>query len=93
MVNGSWRHYVEDSRSEAALASALLSAAAGTEIVVMGVVVLVGINKLDVKAQPPDVHVLKHAHLVGFLRHLPEILSPEPSAAVLSYARQGDLWR
>ncbi len=92
-VNNSWQHYVENSRSEAERASSLLGAAAGIPVAVTGLVVLVGVVKLTVKAQPVDVQVLDQAELVTFLTNRPFMLDEDVADLVLNSARLGCTWR
>ncbi|MCC6497732.1 MAG: NERD domain-containing protein [Propionibacteriaceae bacterium] len=88
-----WQHYVRDSRSEAARASSLLCAAAGADIAVAGLVVLVGVAKLTVAAQPLDVQVLEASELVDFLISRPTTIDRDAAAVVLSSARLSCTWR
>ena len=92
-VNQFWQHYVEDSRSEAERASSLLGTATGTDVAVTGLVVLVGVAKLTVKAQPVDVQVLDQSALVDFLIGRPPKLDGDSAALVLGSARLSCTWR
>lgn len=93
LVNGTWKHYVRDSRHEAERASELLSAAAHAGITAKGLVVPVGIADLTVKAQPADVQVVDGARLVDFLVGRPTVLDAYAIALVLTCARLSTTWR
>ena len=93
LVNQTWRHYVNDSRAEAELARTRLSAATGVDIAVTGLVVMVGVEKLTVKAQCPDVQVLDQSELVDVLLNQPPALAADTTAAVLQASRNQTTWR
>lgn len=90
---GSWKNYVEKSRSEAARASELLSTAVGCDIAVAGLVVLVGVVKLTIKAQPMDVRILDESELVDYLMSQPASLGEDSTARILNSARLASTWR
>ncbi len=92
-VNRNWMHYIRHSRTEAGRAAGLLSTATGTEISVTGLVVLVGVAKLTVKAQPADVRVLEQSELVRYLLDRPPTLADDARGLALSRARLGSTWR
>ena len=56
-------------------------------------VVLVGVARLTVKAQPSDVRVLELSELVNYLLGQPPTLAENVCALVLSRARLGSTWR
>lgn len=89
----SWKNYAEKSRREAARASELLSAAVGCGVAVAGLVVLVGVSKLTVKAQPPDVRILEQSELVDHLLRQPASLGEQSTARVLKAARLESTWK
>jgi hypothetical protein len=92
-VNGSWKHYIDDSRKERGRASDLLAAAMGSDVAITGLVVVVGVAKLTIKAQPADVRVLDASALVDFLLSQPAGLDADAVARVLSAARQRCTWQ
>ncbi|MGB4916459.1 MAG: nuclease-related domain-containing protein [Propionicimonas sp.] len=64
----SWTHYAEKSRSEAARASELLSAAVGSAVAVAGLVVLVGVAKLtgqSTAVRRPDSRTVRTCRLLA----------------------------
>ncbi|MDQ7993570.1 MAG: nuclease-related domain-containing protein [Propionicimonas sp.] len=93
LVNQAWRHYVPNARAEAARAASMLTAAAGTEVVVRGLVVVVGVARLTVRQQPADVRVLDQSELVDFLTRQPACLDESASTLVLDSARIDCTWR
>lgn len=89
----SWKDYAEKSRAEAARASQLLAAAVGREVAVAGLVVLVGVAKLTIKAQPIDVRILQESELVDYLRFQPAWLGEDAIAHILTAARLEATWK
>lgn len=91
-VNNTWKHYVRNSRAEAERARQLLGSAAATDIAVTGLIVLVGVAKLTVKAQPADVRVLNQLELVEFLSSRPASLDERSIDRLVEAARVESTW-
>ncbi len=92
LVNGTYHPYVRNSRYEAKSASRLLAEVCGFAVEARGLVVPVGAEKLTIREQPPDIHVVSRGHLRVYLRQCPVVLSPERVSAVLSVARLSSTW-
>ncbi|MBF0671771.1 MAG: NERD domain-containing protein [Salinibacterium sp.] len=85
MVAGQKTDHLRNSRHEAARAAKLLSAAAGEDVTVRSMLVLVGTGAITVKQRPSDVVVLTDRALVKWLNGRIAQLTP-PQVAVLAAA-------
>jgi hypothetical protein len=92
-VNGRGQPYVRNSRHEARSAARRLSAAAGTPVVVTGLIVPVGADSLTIKEQPTNVVVVARFGLVAWLRSRPEVLSGPSVVRIFDAARRPETWR
>jgi len=96
IVNGTRLPYVRKSRHEARRAATLLTAAAGFDVEVTGIVAVVGAhNGPTIKDQPADgrVMVLGRKQLVDHLRKQPEVLGAPSIARIFEVARHLATWR
>jgi hypothetical protein len=96
ILNGHSEQYVDTSRREAQRAARLLTAKAGTEVPVRGVVAVAGAHGgFTVEAQPPDkaVVVVLLKSLATFLRSLPVVLDAGEVARLHEIARHLATWR
>ena len=94
LVNGKHQPYVRNSRHEAARAARLLSAAAGLEVSVTGVIALVGVSGgLTIKDQPDGVHVVARKRLHRWLLKRPDVLPPEHVTEIFDTARRSETWQ
>ena len=92
MVNGQKVPYLRNSRFEGARASKLLSRACQFNIVVEPIIVVIA-AELTIKAQPPDVHVVRRRRIAKWLASRPPILTPEGVQIVYDQARRHETWR
>jgi hypothetical protein len=95
-VNGFNGQYVRNSRFEAARAANLLTATAGFDVTVLGVVAFVGPElRLTVKEQPSDgcVVVIGGEDLVDYLHNLPAVLGTPSVERIYSRARHLATWQ
>jgi hypothetical protein len=92
MVNGHRQPYVRNSRHEAKRAARMLSTATGTTVLVRGMVVLVGVRDLTVKAAPGDVAVVYRESLVRWLRRQPMVLDEQQIKSIYEAARRSETW-
>ena len=94
MVNGHRQPYVRNARHEARRASKLLSAAAGRQIDVRGVIAVVGAAKgFTVKEQPTDVRVQARRTLHQWLLTEPQRLDAASVRSLHRVARRSDTWQ
>lgn len=93
MVNGTRTKYLRNSRHEAARAGRLLSNALGREVAVSGLIVVVGAERLTIKQQPGDVHVVGRRALRGWLQRLPTTLDLDAVDEIHAVARRLDTWQ
>ncbi len=84
--------YIRNSRHEASRAGRLLTAACGTPVPVRGVVVLVGVDALTIKAEPTDVAVVSRRRLAEWLRSRPTVLRDEETERIHMAARRSSTW-
>lgn len=92
MVNGSRHPYIRNARFEARRTAKLLSSACEMPVTVIGLVVPVGADKLTIREQPADVHVVNRRRLVRFLRAQQPTLSPQHVCKILAAARLSTTW-
>lgn len=95
-VNGYNQPYVRNSRHEALRARMLLSAAAGFDVEVHGIVAVMGAQRgFIVKEQPRDriVAVVARKQLVGYLRARPPVVGAEVTTRVYDVARHLATWQ
>jgi hypothetical protein len=93
MVNGARHPYVRNSRHEALRAGRLLSAASGSPVHVVGVVVPVNANDLTIAKPPADVHVVGRRRLRRWLRRRPTVLDDDTIEAIFQVARRSTTWQ
>jgi hypothetical protein len=95
-VNGSNQHYIRNSRHEAQRAARLLSAAAGFDVEVRGVIAVMGAHRgFIVKEQPRDgvVRVVTRREVVKNLSHLQPVLGGPSIARIFDVARHLSTWQ
>jgi Nuclease-related domain len=92
LVNGQRTDYLCNSRHEATRAARLLSAAAGFEVVVEPVVVVLA-AELTIKTPADGIHVVAHTKAARWLNHLPTRLSPDVVAQIFDVSRRDTTWR
>jgi hypothetical protein len=95
-VNGTAERYVRNSRHEAQRAARLLTAAAGFDVPVCALIVIVGASRgLVIREQPHDgvVTVLGNRQLVRYLGSLPTVLGHSTRRRVYDVARHLSTWR
>lgn len=92
MVNGAKTTYVRNSRYEAERTARLLSAAAGFQVPVQGVVSLVNCIEFTVKKQPRDVHVTTRRRIVDWIGGHGGVLSPDLVDRIFEQARRSTTW-
>lgn len=95
-VNGFNQPYVRNSRHEARRAASLLTAAAGFDVEVQGVVAVMGAHRgFVVKQQPRDglVAVVGRKQLVGYLHSAPAVLGAPSIARIYDVARHLATWQ
>jgi hypothetical protein len=92
MVNGQAKGYFGNSRFEAKRASRLLSVAAGFDVPVDPVIVVMA-AQLTVKAQPPGVTVVARRRIRKWLTELPAILPADRVEEIYGVARRDSTWR
>jgi hypothetical protein len=91
-VNGQWTDYLRNSRHEVQRASRLLTAASGSAVDVVGVIVVIA-AQFTVKSEPPDVRIVGRKSVAKWLASLPTVLAPERVEAIYRYARRDSTWR
>jgi Nuclease-related domain len=92
LVDGQRTDYLRNSRYEATRAARLLSSAAGFDVPVDPVIVVLA-EKLTVKHQPDGVHVVAHDNVAHWLSRLPQRLTPHAVAQIFNVARRDTTWR
>jgi hypothetical protein len=92
MVNGQRTEYLRNSRHEATRAARLLSTAAGIEVAVEPVIVVLS-AKLTMKSAPDGVHVVAHDRVARWFKRRPTRLSPDTVARIFDVARRDTTWR
>lgn len=92
LVNGQRTDYLRNSRTEATRAARLLSAAAGVDVAVEPVIVVLA-AKLTIKSSPIGVHVVAHTKAARWLTRLPTRLSRDAVALIFDVARRDTTWR
>jgi hypothetical protein len=95
-VNGSNQHYVRNSRHEAQRAARLLSAAAGFDVAVRGVIAVMGANRgFTVKEQPRDgaVRVVTRREVANDLGRLERVLGEPSIGRIYDVARHLSTWQ
>lgn len=93
MVNGRRYPYVRNSRHEAARASRLLSGACGRHVRVSGLIVPVGLHRLDIRAQPRDVAVVSWRRVNRWLTSGPAELDGPSINLIYAAACRTSTWR
>jgi hypothetical protein len=92
-VNGRLQHYVSESRSRAADATRLLTALAGFDVDVQGVVAVTGAPRtFVVKQQPDDVTVVTRKTITPYLHSRPTVLDRPTVERITELARQDATW-
>lgn len=91
VVNGHKTDYLWRSRAEGARATRLLGAASAIPVGVHPVIV-VAARRLDVRQQPPGVHVVDAGAVVRWLRHQQPVLTAEEVTAIFDVARRDSTW-
>jgi hypothetical protein len=92
-VNGHRTDYLRSSRHGTQRAARLLSAACGFDVPVRAAIVFVGLQEIDVKQMPMDVHVTTRRRLDGWLSGLPTMISAAAIDAIHARARLASTWQ
>lgn len=92
LVNGQRTDHLRNAAFEAKRTAKLLSAAAGTPVVVRPIIAIVGAKRLTVRERPTDVVVLRETDLVRWLRRRPVVLTPELVQHVAAVAARPGAW-
>lgn len=92
LVNGQAKDHLRNSRYEATRTQKLLSAAAGTEVPVTGVIAIVGAKQITIREQPADVAVLDATRLTRWLKKQKPRLDQAQTAALSALVRDAATW-
>lgn len=92
LVNGQKTDHLRNTRYEATRTQKLLSAAAGGEIPVAGVIAIVGAKQITIREQPTDVAVLDAARLTRWLKKQKPRLDEMQTAALSALVRNAATW-
>jgi len=94
-VNGHNQPYVRNSRYEARRAAQLLSARAGFDVEVAGLIAIMGCTSFSVKAQPADgaVTVVTRRDVASYLAGRPEVLGTPSINRIFDVARHLATWQ
>lgn len=92
MVNGQKQPHLRNAEHEAERAGRLLSAAAGSPVSVVPVIVVVDPAALTVREKPATVVVLTSNQLVRWLKKRPIVLAPEQVELLLTSASHPETW-
>lgn len=92
LVNGQAKDHLRNTRYEATRTHKLLSAAAGTEIPVTGVIAIVGAKQITIREQPADVAVLDAARLTRWLTKQKPQLDEVQADALSAVVRDAATW-
>ncbi len=92
-IDGQRSGRVALSRREASRVAALLGAACGFDVPVVGLVVSVDARSFTLTSQPRDVFVVERKHLASWLLDRGEIIPDEVLAHVHDVARRRSTWR
>jgi hypothetical protein len=93
-VNAVNQHYVRNSRHESARAAKLLSAAAGFDVEVHGLIAVLGAHRVAVVEQPRDrVCVISGHDLARFIAGFPPALGAPSIARIYDVARHLSTWQ
>jgi hypothetical protein len=91
-VNGFKHNYIRNSQHEAARASKVLSSAAGRQIDVTPLIVMVGISEFKYGARRPEVEVVTSRRIVRNLRRRRKVLTPDAVTEIADVARRRGTW-
>lgn len=92
-INGHRTDYLRNSRFEAARATRLLSKACGFDVPVKAAIVFVGLDAIDVKQMPTDVHVTTRRRLGSWFASLPITTATQTVETIFARARLSTNWR
>ncbi len=92
LVNGQTKDHLRNTRYEATRTQKLLSAAAGTEVPVTGVIALVGAKQITVRERPTDIAVLDAARLTRWLKKQKPRLDQVQTATLSALVRDAATW-
>ena len=92
LVNGQPKDHLRNTRYEATRTQKLLSAAAGTEVLVTGVIAIVGAKQITIGERPADVAVLDAARLTRWLKKQKPRLDELQTAALSTLVRDAATW-
>lgn len=93
MVSGQKQDHIRNSVHEASRASKLLSAAAGFQVPVAGVIALVGPKNLSIRKPTSGATVLRASQLRRWLGKRPAVLGVEAVTQIAAAAKQPQTWR
>ena len=93
LVAGQRQDHIRNSEHEARRASRLLSAAAGRDVQVQGVLAVVSPRDLTLRAAPDNVKVLTDDRVVRWLKKRPPVLSALEIEQLSELAARPSLWR
>jgi hypothetical protein len=93
MINGRQVEYVRNSRTEAARAERLLSAACCFPVAVTGMIVPVGAQDIVIRELPADVQIVIRRRVASFLGRLPRALDAATVDVIYAAARRSDTWQ
>jgi hypothetical protein len=92
LVNGQAKDHLRNTRYEATRTQKLLSAAAGAEVPVAGVIAIVGAKQITIREQPADVAVLDVARLTRWLKKQKPRLDQAQTDALSALVRDAATW-
>lgn len=92
LVNGQATDHLRNTRYEATRTQKLLSAAAGTDVPVTGVIAIVGAKQISVREQPSDIAVLDAARLTRWLKKQKPRLDEAQTDALSALVRDAATW-
>ena len=92
LVNGQPKDHLRNTRYEATRTQKLLSAAAGSEVPVTGIIAIVGAKQITIREQPADVAVLDAARLTRWLKKQESRLDQAQPAALSALVRDAATW-
>ncbi|SFR83578.1 Nuclease-related domain-containing protein [Agromyces sp. CF514] len=92
LVNGQRTDHLRNAEFEAKRAAQRLSAATGTPVAVMPMIVIVAARRLTIREQPATVCVLAESQLVDRLTTGPVVLTPSEIDAMTDAAARPETW-
>lgn len=92
LVNGQATDHLRNTRYEATRTQKLLSAAAGTDVPVTGIIAIVGAKQITIRERPVDVAVLDAAQLTRWLKKQKPRLDRAQTVALSTLVRDASTW-